>query len=144
MIYILLALIAGSMLPLQASVNAALRGPQGHPVWAALISFTVGTLSLGLYVLAARLPWPSTPPGDVPLWQWTGGIVGALYISLVILLTPRLGTATSFGLIITGQLLASLLLDHFGWLGIPQHSMNPMRLLGLTFMIVGVVLLRKF
>jgi transporter family-2 protein len=144
MIYILLALLAGTMLPVQAGVNAALRAQLGHPVLAGFASFTVGTLSLALYILAARLPWPTTPLGSIPLWQWTGGILGAVYLSLVILLAPRLGTATSFGLIISGQLIASLLLDHFGWLGIPQHSINPMRLLGLTLMIAGVVLVRKF
>lgn len=144
MIYILLALLAGSMLPIQAGVNSALRSQLGHPMLASLVSFIVGTLSLGLYVIAARLPWPTPPLGSIPLWQWAGGILGALYLSLVILLTPKLGTATSFGLIIAGQLLASLVLDHFGWLGIPQHSINPMRLVGLTLMIAGVYLVRKF
>ena len=132
------------MLPVQAGVNAALRTSLVQPIWAALASFTVGTLSLVLYALATRLPWPSAPLATIPLWQWTGGLLGALFVTLVILLTPRLGTATTFGLIITGQLLASLVLDHFGWLGVPQHSVNPMRLLGLTLMIAGVALLRKF
>lgn len=144
MIYILLALFGGAILPVQSGINAAIRVPLGHPVWAALASFTVGTLSLCVYTLVARLPLPSTSLGSIPLWQWTGGLLGALFVTLNILLIPRLGTATSFGLIITGQLLASLVLDHFGWLGIPQHSVNPMRLLGLALMIAGVILVRKF
>jgi transporter family-2 protein len=144
MIYLLLAFLAGAVLPIQAGVNGALRTHLGHPVWASLVSFFVGTCTLGLYVLVARLPLSETGFGGIAFWKWTGGVLGAVYLSLVVLLTPRIGAATAFGLIIAGQLVASIVLDHFGWLGIPVHPLNAPRLLGVCLLLAGVFLVRKF
>ena len=143
MIYIFLALVGGAILPIQAAVNAALRVPLGAPVWASLTSFFVGTCSLALFALATRLPLPPTV-SSIPLWQWTGGVLGAVFVTLSVVLTPKLGTATTFGLVITGQLMASLLLDHLGWLGVPQHSLNWPRVAGIVLILLGAFVIRKF
>ena len=143
MMWIFLALLAGAFLPVQAAVNATLRAPLGHPVWAALVSFAVGTFSLALYALVARLPLPRGWSGIV-WWQWSGGVIGALFVSLSVILTPKLGTATAFGLVVGGQLLASLLLDHQGWLGLEQHSLNVPRVLGALLLLAGIYLIQKF
>lgn len=110
MLWIFLAFVAGILLPVQAAINATLRAPLGHPTLAALVSFVLGTLSLSLYVLAARVPLPATLSGIAP-YQWTGGVIGAIFVSLTVVLAPKLGTATLFGLVICGQLLAALVLD---------------------------------
>jgi transporter family-2 protein len=143
MIYLLLALLAGGVLPVQAGINGALRDQLGHPVWATLVSFFVGTCSLAIYAAASRLPLPQSWAG-IEAWKWTGGALGTVYLTLAVILTPKLGAATTFGLVIAGQLAASILLDHFGWLGVPQHSLNFPRLLGVLLMIAGVALVRKF
>lgn len=143
MIYLFLALVAGAFLPLQAAVNATLRAPLGGAVQAAFASFLVGTLTLGIYVGVARSPLPQSL-GSVAPWQWTGGMLGAFYLSMTIFLTPKLGAATTFGLIICGQLLASLVLDQVGFLGVPQHALNAPRVLGALFLLVGVFLIRRF
>jgi transporter family-2 protein len=144
MIYIFFALIAGAILPIQAAVNAALRVPLGAPVWASLSSFLVGTCCLVMFAVATRLPLPPVALSSVPAWQWTGGVLGAVFVTSSVVLTPKLGTATTFGLVITGQLLASLVVDHFGWLGIPQHSINWPRVLGVGLMLLGAFVIRKF
>lgn len=144
MMWIFIALLAGAFLPVEAAVNATLRGPLGHPVWAALASFTVGTLSLGIYALAARLPIPKVEWAGLAAWQWSGGVIGALFVSLAIVLTPKLGTATTFSLVICGQLLTSLLLDHMGWFGLTQHSMNAPRIVGALLLFAGVWLIQNF
>ena len=143
MIYLVLALLAGAILPFQAAINATLRAPLGHVVWATFSSFFIGTVALGIYALAARLPLP-TALGNIAAWQWTGGLFGAVFVSLTVILTPKIGPATTFGLIIFGQLLASLVLDNFGWLGVPQHALNAPRVLGALFLLLGVFLIRKF
>ena len=76
-------------------------------------------------------------------WAWTGGFFGAIYIAISILLVPRLGTATFVGLLVAGQMLASLAFDHYGVLGVPQHSVDPSRLLGAGLLIGGVILIRR-
>lgn len=141
---ILVAVLVGAALPVQAGVNAQLRIGVGHPMLAAFISFAVGTIALLGFNLALRVP---PPTGDVmarlPWWQWIGGLLGAAYIYLAIILAPRLGAATLVAAIVSGQMVASLLLDHFGWAGYPQQSLTPMRAAGALLVIGGVLLIQR-
>ena len=139
-----LALLAGALLPFQAGINAQLRGHLGAPMSAALVSFVVGTLALLTVVLVSRTPWPANT-SEVPWWQWvSGGLLGASYLILSIVLTPILGVALTFGLIVAGQLTMSLALDQFGAFGLVQHGLNAWRALGALLIVAGVVLIRKF
>jgi transporter family-2 protein len=134
-------LLAGMAQALQAAVNAQLRAAVQSPLWAALISFLVGTLGLALLVLATRasIPaqWPSRP------WVWCGGLLGVLYVCAAILLLPRLGAGTMLALFVAGQMSTALVLDHFGILGVPVHTTSPGRLLGALLVVAGVILLRR-
>lgn len=142
---LLFAFFVGMALPVQAGLNAQLARAAGHPVWSALISFGVGTASLVAYVLATRLPAVSLASlRALPWYAWLGGVIGAVYVPSVLLLLPRLGLALSFSLIIAGQLAVSLLLDHFGWLGLPVQPISAGRVVGALLLIAGVVLIRKF
>ena len=82
---------------------------------------------------AARISW----------YSWTGGLFGAIFIGVAILMVPRLGAATVIALIVVGQMLGSLTFDHFGLLGIPQHEASPIRLAGAALLILGVILIRN-
>jgi len=134
-------LLAGMAQALQAAVNAQLRAAVQSPLWAALISFVVGTLGLALLVLATRasIPaqWPSRP------LVWCGGLLGVLYVCAAILLLPRLGAGTMLALFVAGQMSMALVLDHFGILGVPMHTTSPGRLLGALLVVAGVILLRR-
>ena len=134
-------LLAGMAQALQAAVNAQLRAAVQSPLWAALISFVVGTLGLALLVLATRasipVHWPSRP------WVWCGGLLGVLYVCAAILLLPRLGAGTMLALFVAGQMSMALVLDHFGILGVPVHTTSPGRLLGALLVVAGVILLRR-
>lgn len=77
-------------------------------------------------------------------WAWIGGLAGAVYGLTAILLAYRLGAATLMASVVTGQVVASVLLDHFGWLGFEVHSATVWRLLGAALMVVGVVLIARF
>jgi len=148
-IYMTLAFLGGVFLPLQAGINTQLRVLTGHSIFAMvlsiLISLSTGVLLLFLYSLSTHLPWPSG--GKLfqgPWWIWTGGIMGAFFVWFTILLAPRLGATVLFGLIVAGQLTASLVIDHLGILGLPYHPINVLRVLGVLLLVSGMVLIRQF
>lgn len=142
---IALAVAGGFFLPVQAGVNAALRGHLQSPVQAALVSFLVGTLALLIYALIERQPWPSLEElGRVPPLLWTGGLMGAFFVAMTVILAPRLGAAVMIAYVIVGQLTASALIDHFGWLGYSVHELTWPRALGLVLLAVGAALVKLF
>lgn len=77
-----------------------------------------------------------------PLITWTGGIFGAMSIATRVVMIPRFGVATVLTLILVGQLLNSLLFDHFGVLDVPQHHITYVRLLGAVSLIAGGMIVR--
>jgi bacterial/archaeal transporter family-2 protein len=142
---LVLALLSGAALAVQAAINAQLRVALGTPVLAALASFVVGTVALAGYALVARAARPDVSAvSAAPWWVWTGGVIGAVYVTLTVILVPRLGPALLFGTIVAGQMLAALALDHYGLLGVPTHPVNTGRLVGAVLLIAGVVLIRRF
>lgn len=145
LIFYVLAVLAGCALTTQTGVNTQLRVIVGNPVLAALISFLVGTFALLLYLVVferngfrglAHLP-------DVSWYKLTGGLIGAVFVSGVIILAPRIGAANLACLVVGGQLLFALLLDHFGLLGFALHKLTIMRFLGAALLIAGVFLIVK-
>lgn len=143
--FIFLAIAAGMMMPTQAAVNNRLAGYVDSPVLSAFISFAVGTVALFLYVLASGIPLGNLAGAkNAPLIAWTGGILGAFFVAATVTLVPRLGVALTFSLIIAGQMLITLVIDHFGLLGVPVREVNVFRLLGVTLITIGVVFIRKF
>ena len=140
----LLALVIGAVLPLQAGINAQLRGALGHPVTTALVSFLVGTLALAVVCLVLRVPVPTSAALSRSAgWHWTGGLLGAVYIAAAVVLAPRLGATALVALVVTGQLVASLALDHFGWVGYPHRPVDAPRLLGVALLVAGVLLVQR-
>jgi transporter family-2 protein len=141
--YLLIALATGSAIAVQALANTRLRVALGTPVWAAIAQFVVGLVLL--LVIAALMRQPAADPGGLsrmPWWGWVGGAVGALFIVVSIVLTPRLGTALTLATITVGQLLTALLLDHYGWLGAPVVRLSVPRVLGAACLLVGIALMR--
>lgn len=143
--FLLLALVAGMSVPTQAGINAQLMVWTRSPVIASAISFAVGTLALFIYSLCLRIPVPplSTAMGH-PWWIWFGGILGAFFVTVTIILVPKLGATTMVTTILAGQMFASLLLDHFGWLGYPLHPISLGRVLGVVMVCAGVWLIKVF
>jgi len=141
---LLLAVFVGLLLPVQTGVNAQLRTSLGHPIATALVSFGVGVVGLLVAVLWLRIPVPLAEAwSQSAWWQWSGGLLGAIYIALVVVLAPRLGAGTTIAAVVGGQMVASLLLDHFGWIGFPEHPISGLRLLGAGLVILGVALIQR-
>jgi transporter family-2 protein len=140
-----LALLAGAALPIQFSINAQLRDAVGGPVMAAAISFVVGTLCLMVAFVVVRQPLPRLSRlAEAPWWVWTGGALGATYVLLSIILLPRIGAATTVGLIVAGQMLTAIVLDHYGLLHVPVQRLSVLRAIGATLVIAGVALIQRF
>lgn len=140
--YFILALTVGFIVPLQSAVNNQLKAlTGGSTVLAALVSFAVGTVALALAALLTQQKWSDlTGLSQVSWWQLTGGIMGALFVFGTTLLAPRLGVVVMLALIICGQILASLLFDRFGWLGMPVREISTPRLIGAALVLAGVLL----
>lgn len=144
-LFLFLALLAGAAIPLQAGVNSQLARWAGNSTLASTISFLVGTIALLIYSLAMRIPLPAlSEVSQTPWWIWMGGLIGAVFISITTALASKMSIAVLLSLIITGQMLMSLLIDHFGWVGFSVHPVNIWRILGVIFLIIGVALIRQF
>jgi bacterial/archaeal transporter family-2 protein len=144
-LYAAVVLLTGAILALQPVINANVAGRVGHPMSAALISVTVTFLALLAATLAVRAPLPSPRVvGGLPPWVFTGGLIGAVFLFVSLFAAPRLGIATTIAVLIAGQLAAALVVDHFGWLGVPVRPVNPYRVAGVFFLLAGVLLIRRF
>ncbi|MET0215161.1 MAG: DMT family transporter [Vicinamibacterales bacterium] len=145
-LYILCMVGAGAAVATQIAINAHLGAVTGSALWAANISFAVsmiaGLVALGTAILLGEMPLPNPEVWTAPSWIWLGGLGGATYVLLAILLTHRLGAAVLSAAGILGQLSTSLLIDHYGWFGVPVHRMSATRLAGILLLTLGVVLLR--
>lgn len=141
---ILLALAVGAGLPVQAGVNAAMARHAGRPEWAAFVNFAVGLVALAGYLVALRLrPPPLSALAAAPAWSWVGGLLGALYVTAIVVLTPRIGFALTLALTLAGQMVAALALDHAGALGLATRPITAGRLVGAVLLFAGVVLMRR-
>ncbi len=145
--WVLLGLVAGAALPLQGAVNAQLRADLDAPFTVGAFSFAVATATMALVLLGAlafhRVPLPRLAPlRRLPWWGWLGGFVGATYVVAVFLLIPRIGAEAAIGLTVTGQQLASLLVDHLGLLRLPRRLLTRPRLAGVALLLAGVALVQ--
>jgi transporter family-2 protein len=144
-LYLAFAVVAGAMIPFQAGVNAQLAHWVQSPVRAAFVSFVVGTVALLLLSLVLWKPLPSGERiGGAPWWVWIGGLLGAFYVAGSIVTAPRLGAAVLIAAVIAGQSLASVVVDHYGWVGFREHHISPGRIVGMALVLAGVALVRIF
>lgn len=143
--YILLALVAGAMMPTQAATNNKMAMIVDSPILSAFISFVVGTVALLAYVLISGAPLGNLASvREAPAIAWVGGLLGAFFVTAAVTLVPRLGVAMTFSLIIAGQMLVTLVIDHFGLLGVPVKEVSLARVGGILLITAGVVLIRRF
>jgi len=145
--FLLLSFIAlgiGAMIPVQAATNAALGRVLGSAPLVALILFGIGFAFLAVWVLMAR---PVMPPlsdlRHVPVYGYIGGIIVACYLLSITFLAPRLGVGNAICIIVTGQILAAVLIDHFGLFGAHVQTLSTTRVVGVLLMIAGLFLARR-
>lgn len=142
--WVLLVIIAGAVFPLQAGLNAKMGKEIAHPIWTSFISFTVVAIALLMYLLLTKNNIHFSGLKTVPAYTWLAGILGSFYVAVVVMMFPQLGSVLTFGLIVTGQLIISLALNHFNVFVQQQHSVNIYRVIGIALIIGGVVIIQKF
>ncbi|MGP1273357.1 MAG: DMT family transporter [Phycisphaerales bacterium] len=145
---VLVAVITGMFIPLQPGINAELRLHAGSALTAALVSFAGGTLLLAALVLWVRLvQQPELPPvrtwvTTAPWWAYFGGLIGAMFVTVSLILAPKLGAAVLVAGIVTGQLIGSIVIDHLGAVGFPRISVTWPRVLGVGLLVAGVLVMQ--
>lgn len=136
-----LALGVGIAMAFQTAINAQFREHLHSPLQAAFLSFLVGTVILAFLVYFQDVSKPNLSElSSIPWYLWIGGCLGVYAISMSIYTAPKLGFLTFSGLVIFGQLVISMLLDHFGWIGTDKTPINWQRLLGGIIIFIGVLL----
>ncbi|HHY73297.1 MAG TPA: DMT family transporter [Bacillus bacterium] len=137
----LLALLGGAAVAIQGQINGGL-GKKVGVIETSFISFSIGTLALFFIVIffgKGDLLAVST----VPKWQLTGGLLGAFYVVIAVLVVPRLGVAGSFMAIITGQIILGALIDHFGLFGGDKIPIDGKKALAILLLFFSIYLFNK-
>jgi bacterial/archaeal transporter family-2 protein len=134
-------LFVGSLLALQAAANVQLSAAVGSPAGGATLQLAIGA---GALLVAAALAGTLAAfdlLADARAWHLAGGFASAIYISAGIVLFPRLGAVVTVGLFIAGQMLASLLIDSLGWLGVDREALDAAAALGTIAVMAGAAMI---
>src|SRR5918912_1462683 len=141
-----IAILSGMLMVLQSVCNGMLEKIIDRPVTVAVISLGVG-ISMLLIVgfVFGQLGFPiSGRPLHGPWWAWVGGLCGALALLSQPIVVPRLGAGMYIGLSVTASTVLSVVLDHFGWLGLAEHPAGIGRVLGCALMVIGIGLVSLY
>lgn len=139
---LVVVVLAGSMLATQAPINAALARQAGGPIVAACISFLVGFVVLAAIWAFRGTGLPREAVATAPPWVWVGGVLGAFYVAAMVWAVPVVGAFSATVALVTGQLVAALVLDRIGAFGLPVHDISLTRLAGLALVLAGLALSR--
>jgi transporter family-2 protein len=139
-----LGLVAGASIIVQQALVSDLRTALNSALWAVFISYLGGLLTMVLLLAVTRQAWPTGAQlGASASLSWAGGAFGVIYIAIAVAILPRLGAATTLALVLTGQMLASVVIDHFGLFGVPRHPADLSRVAGMLLLGGGVALISR-
>jgi transporter family-2 protein len=146
-VLMLVAVVCAAVIPFQAIINGRLGQMLSNPLLAALVSFLSGTLALVLILFASTPGLPRLPDGlrwnDVPPYLFLGGLLGAVFVTAVLMLVPKLGAANVLAAGIVGQLLTSVVIDHWALLGVPHSPVTGVKLAGCGLLVAGLYLIQR-
>lgn len=141
LVFVLLTILGGMGL----SIEAGLLGPLGAQVgelWATFSIFGVGAALTFLLMLFFS---PRNTPSffSIPSWQLLGGVLGPIYVIILTITTPVIGIAMTMIGILAGQIFKSLMIDHFGLLGVSHRKIDSKRLIALVFIVIALILVAR-
>jgi bacterial/archaeal transporter family-2 protein len=144
-VWLIIVFICGALLPLQAGLNTRLGKSIESPIYASMFSFIIGAITVAIYLQFTKetISWAGIKSASIYSWLG-GGVTGAIFITATMLALPRIGMALTFGLVVAGQVIVAVALDHFNILVAQQHSINIWRVLGILLIMMGVFIVRKF
>jgi transporter family-2 protein len=139
-----LALVVGALIPIQAATNAAMSKALGGISYASLVLFGVSLLVVLAWVFVSQTALPSAAAfRGAPVYGWLGGVIVATYVLSITFLAPRLGVGNAICFIVTGQIFAAVVIDHFGLFGAPVQTLSWTRVAGIALMIAGLFLAKR-
>jgi len=143
-LFYILPIVAGVAISIQSGINAQLRSAIQHPLLAAFISFIVGTFALGILLFFSKQSTPGMSVyAGIEWYKFIGGILGAFIVFVALTSVQEIGAANMFVLMVAGQLITALLMDHFGVLGMRENPISVQKLLGILLVIAGAWLVNK-
>lgn len=139
-----MAFSIGCLIPFQGIITSNLAQKIEHPYGAAFINFAGGMLLFAVVISFSSISLPPIKKiMSIPWYLYTGGIIGCLFIFGAIFALPKMGSNSFFGQIVLGQLLMTLVVDHYGLLGVPVHKIDSIKIIGLALLITGSFLILK-
>jgi len=138
--FIILAVLIGVLMPIQAGLNAELTRHLKHPYLGAFLSLSIGSLIIFIPVLINGSYMELKRISETPPHLLLGGVLGAIFVSSSLYLIPKMGATALISAFITGQLIGSIIIDHFGLLGLSSYPLNLNRICGIFLLFAGVLL----
>jgi transporter family-2 protein len=143
-LFYLLPLMAGVAITVQSGINSQLRAQINHPVMAAFISFLVGTIALAIMLLFSKSAFPAlTQYSEISWYKYMGGLLGVFVVTVTLLSVAEIGAANMFVLIVAGQLVTAVLMDHFGIFGMRANPISLQKILGILLLVCGAWVVNK-
>lgn len=143
-LFYLMPVFAGIAIAVQSGINSQLRAAVHHSLMAAFISFIVGTVALAVLLFFSKDALPALSAYTSIHWfKYTGGLLGAFVVTVTLISVSQIGAGNMFVLIVAGQLVTAVLMDHFGILGMDPKPVNLQRILGIALLIFGAYLVNK-
>ena len=141
----LTTLAVGALMPVQAILNTRLGRQTGGPLMGAMMSFIIGLCCLFVLNLLVnhQAVTQLKPASTTPWWLWLGGVLGAIFVGYITWINPKQGVALTFALAVSGQIFASMIIDHYGWLGVAVRTITLEKIAGALLILAGLVLIKK-
>lgn len=139
------AFVAGAMTAYQPLINAKLNQHLDSPIWASFVSFAVGTAALlALALIMSGGKFMSVETQGLKWWMWTGGLLGAVFVTVALYVVPYMGVAVMIAVMIAGQLVMAAVLDHFGILSETANPITWQKATGLALLCAGAIITLKY
>lgn len=143
-LFILMVMIVGALTPIQASINARIGTLLQNPFYGTLVNFIVG-LAAVLILLSLLRPEVPSPRQitAIPPYLYLGGVIGVMLVTSLVIAVPKIGATNALMALIVGQMLISILIDHNGWLGVPENTVTVSRITGAGLLLTGLYLIQR-
>jgi transporter family-2 protein len=138
--FVFMAILIGTLMPVQAGLNAELTRFLKHPYLGAFISLSIGAIIVSALVMLNGGFGEIKRLGQAPPHLYLGGILGAIFVGSSLFFIPKMGATAMISAFVTGQLIGSVIIDHYGLLGLNPNPVGLTRILGVILLFAGLFL----
>ncbi|MCF6460422.1 MULTISPECIES: DMT family transporter [unclassified Clostridium] len=132
------AVFIGLLIAIMVTVNGVLSGYVGDYL-GVLIIHIVGFISISLILIFRKKKFDLKK--DIPIYLFSGGAVGVFLVSFNNICFKNLGVSLTLSLGLFGQSIASVIIDHFGLLGMEVNKFNSKKIIGFILILVGLIIM---